>query len=91
MLPASTPWGEQAAERLLAVDVSPDGKTVAVGTDYTSKVMLWDVASGRSAGEIEAFDSPVESVVLFDSESKGIWAAGSQDKYIRHFKLPVRP
>lgn len=87
-LPAYTPWGDQARERLLALDVSPDGKHVAVGTDYTKKVMIWEVSSGKRVGKIKVSKWPVESILLFSHDGKGIWAAGSQDRRIRYFALP---
>jgi len=87
-VPALTPWGDQAMERLLAVDVSPDGAHVAVGTDYTCKVIVWEVSSGKLVGEIQVSKWPIESVLVFSHDGKGIWAAGSQDRSIRYFPIP---
>lgn len=87
-VPGRSPWGAQAMERLLALDVSPDGKYVAVGTDYSQTILMWDIASGERVARIGRFETPVESALVFSADSKGIWAAGSQDRRVRYFPLP---
>jgi len=85
-LPALTPWGEQARESLLAVDVSPDGKYVAAGTDYTRQVIIWEIASGKRVKTLKVSKYPV-GVLFFSEDGKGIWAAGTCDKKLRLFKF----
>lgn len=50
--------------KIRSLALSPDGKTVAVGT-INSVIRLWDVASGRELfDEPNAFDAPIHSVAF---------------------------
>jgi WD40 repeat protein len=65
---------------VLAVAFSPDGKTVASGSeDKTAR--LWDAATGNERQKLEGHDNYV-SAVAFSPDSKMV-ASGSWDKTVR--------
>jgi WD40 repeat protein len=77
----------QANERLLAVDVSPDGRLVAASTDYTHKVIIWDAETGKRVRTLDLSDYPIEQALFFDPSGRGLWAAGSLDTKLTYFPL----
>ena len=74
-------------ERLVAVDVSPDGKRVAVGCDFTRRAMVWDIGSQKQIAVIKPSMHPLWCV-LFDPSGEGIWTAGTVDSAISYYPLP---
>ena len=74
----------------MAVDVSPDGKYVAVGTDYTTRAIVWDVASGDCLKSVDVSKYPV-GALFFSNDSRGFWAAGTLDKQLRYWPLGGLP
>jgi len=72
---------------LLAMDVSPDGKYVAVDTNGICGTVVFDVATGKEFKRIRTTQWPVEQPLFFSADSKGIWVAGTQDKVLKYFKI----
>jgi WD40 repeat protein len=72
---------------LLALDVSPDGKYLAVDTDGSLGVVVYDIAAGAEFKRIEISKYPIEQALFFSADSKGIWAAGSSDRQLKYFKV----
>ncbi|MHC4715221.1 MAG: hypothetical protein ACYTAN_18445 [Planctomycetota bacterium] len=80
-------WPVGAPARLLAVDVSPDGKYVAIDTEGAQGVAVFEVATGKVVKKIRASKYPIEKALFFSADSKGIWAAGSMDQTLKYFKI----
>jgi WD40 repeat protein len=76
-----------AHARLLAIDVSPDGKYLAVDTEASHGVVIYDIATGSEFKKIRASEYPIEQALFFSADSKGIWAAGSGDTQLKYFKV----
>jgi WD40 repeat protein len=76
-----------AHARLLAIDVSPDGKYLAVDTEASQGVVIYDIANGAELKRIRASQYPIEQALFFSADSKGIWAAGSVDNQLKYFKI----
>jgi WD40 repeat protein len=65
---------------VIAVAFSPDGKTVASGSNDKT-VRLWDVATGEEKQKLEGHDDSV-SAVAFSPDGKTV-ASGSWDNTVR--------
>jgi WD40 repeat protein len=76
-----------AHARLLAIDVSPDGKYLAVDTEASLGVVVYDIATGAEFKRIRASKYPIEGALFFSADSKGIWAGGTADRQLKYFKL----
>ena len=55
---------------------SPDGKTL-LGSKFLSRILLWDVNTGRNLGTLSGHTEPIETLV-FSHDGK-ILASGSED------------
>ncbi|MHC4714694.1 MAG: WD40 repeat domain-containing protein [Planctomycetota bacterium] len=76
-----------AHARLLAIDVSPDGKYLAVDTEGSHGVIIYDIATGMELKRIRVSQYPIEQALFFSSDSKGIWGAGSSERQLKYFKI----
>ncbi|NIM17623.1 MAG: hypothetical protein GTO45_37130, partial [Candidatus Aminicenantes bacterium] len=75
-----SPSADFHAVRVLSVAFSPDGNTLASGSD-DSIIRLWEVDSGKEIGKFTGHSSFVTSVV-FSPDGK-VLASGSSDTTIR--------
>ena len=75
-------------ERLVAVDVSPDGKRVAVGCDFSNRAIVWNIDSRKEIASFKASKYPLWCV-FFDPSGEGIWTAGTVDSVISYYPLPT--
>lgn len=72
--------GASSVEPVFSVAVSPDGHTVATGSDV---VLLWDVESGQLKRELTSFDYNVQSIAY--SPNGRMIAVGSRYDCVRVF------
>lgn len=79
---ATISMGTSSAEALCSVAVSPDGETVATGSDV---VQLWDVKSQKLIRKLTSFDYNVQSIAF--SPSRPQIAVGSRYDRIRLLDL----
>jgi len=70
-----------------SVAISPDGSTVAVGSERDKLVSLFSVSGGSltPAGTIEGFRGAIVSLAF--SPNGELLAAGDTDRYVRVFKI----
>ena len=70
---------------IVAVELSPDGRWLAVGDDR-GDIRLIDFTSGRELAALTGHDGPVIS--LSDASDGKTIASGSEDGIVRMFKVP---
>src|SRR5947209_5109717 len=68
--------GERAEVSCLAF--SPDGRTLAAGSQFTGKLRLWDVTTGANTATLSEFDGDVNGVAF--SPDGGTLAAAVAEK-----------
>ncbi|KAG2487144.1 hypothetical protein HYH03_014257 [Edaphochlamys debaryana] len=71
-----------------AMAFSPDAKVLATGGGASKAVRLWDVGSGKAAGELEGHLEEVLSI-SWSPNSRSI-ASGSEDKSIKLWDVATR-
>lgn len=70
---------------VIPVDLSPDGKTLALG--YVRTVKLWELATGKQRAILPGHSGLVSSVA-FSPDGKTL-ASGSRDKTIKLWDMPA--
>jgi len=65
--------------KVYALDISPDGKTVACGVD-DSTVMLWDLRTGELKRTLKGHDCPLDSVA-FSPDGKTLASGGGMSAH----------
>jgi WD40 repeat protein len=80
-------WTEPSHQRILAVAFSPDGKTLATGSER--RLRLWDVATAQQRAVYEGHEAPITSIA-FAPDGKTLFTA-SADTTALVWDLSTRP
>lgn len=76
-------WWTHGYDRLQALDVSPDGRYVAVFAEFQRKAMVWEVASGKLVRQLRVAQRSGEGELFFDRQMRGLWVAGPGENQLR--------
>jgi hypothetical protein len=76
---------------VLNATLSPDGKFLAFDTSAMNGITICEMATGTEVDKIKVSAWPVEEALAFSRDSKGIWAAGAQDRHLRYFPISRQP
>ena len=74
-------------QNISCIDISPDGKTLAVDTEPAGIVWFWNIASGKKIGEIYASELTV-SDISFSTDSKYLATGCLVSPEIKIWKVP---
>ena len=74
------------ADRLMATDVSPDDKLLAVSTEFSREVLILNAMTGEQVTAFSVVGYPV-TYLRFDSDSNGIIFAQSQGGALRYCRV----